>query len=397
MVDTRIIMQAAQQPDINLPDILQRSAESAAAIEQIPLLQRQQQAQTVAIEQSQQASEQARQQQDAIRKSSVIYNYANQLKNLPMAQRRTFLSSIPEETIQDLGIDPQKIQSMAIDDASINTTIAQLAPIVESQREREQQAPADLQTFDALSKGLTEEEVQEAKRIKLGLGSKRKGTRNINIGGVEHVLDLDTGIAEPVRVGGQGITSETVADSESKIAGAKTKAVETQKDVQEFISQAAPKIAAIESNISTYDDVITAIDEGARTGNILSRLPSINEQSKDLDNLRIRLGLDVVSMATFGALSESEMRIALDSALPTTKEPQALREWVVNKQQSQRKAAEAMRDAVSFLDNGGTIGELISLGKNLKKNDSGSQSKPEEPQAQKPKRLKFNPETGLLE
>ena len=52
MVDTSIIMQAARTPDVNLPNILQRSAESAAAIEGLPLLRRQQEAKTQMAEQS---------------------------------------------------------------------------------------------------------------------------------------------------------------------------------------------------------------------------------------------------------------------------------------------------------------------------------------------------------
>ena len=65
MVDTSIIMQAARTPDVNLPNILQRSAESAAAIEGLPLLRRQQEAKTQMAEQSaaQQQAQMQRQEQ----------------------------------------------------------------------------------------------------------------------------------------------------------------------------------------------------------------------------------------------------------------------------------------------------------------------------------------------
>jgi len=291
-----------------------------------------------------------------------MYNYAKQLRALPMAQRRTFLNTIPEQTISDLGIDPQQLQGMPLDDASIDTSIAQLEPLMQMQQGARDTAPAELQTFEALTQGLTDEEVAEAKRVRLGLGARAKGSKQVEIGGVPYILDQDSGTLTPVEVGGQQVTAETVGESKGRIESEKTRAVESAKDVQEFISEAAPKIAAIESNIKTYDEVIQAIDEGARTGAVVARLPSINEASKSLDNLRIRLGLDVVSMASFGALSESEMNIALSSALPTNKEPAALRKWVVDKQKAQRKAADAMRDAVSFLNNGGTIAELIELG-----------------------------------
>ena len=131
MVDTNIIMQAAGTPRVNLPDILRRSAESAAAIEQAPLLTQQQQIRTQAMESQQQQSEAQQQQQEALRKGGIMYNYASQLKSLPMAQRRTFLASVPADTISDLGIDPEQLKSLAIDDASIDTTIAQLEPLIQ--------------------------------------------------------------------------------------------------------------------------------------------------------------------------------------------------------------------------------------------------------------------------
>lgn len=364
MVDTSIIMQAARQPSVDLPGILQRSAESAAAIEALPFQQQALEQQVAAQASNQQFVEQQRQAQDALRKAGIIYSYATQLKSLPMAQRRTYLSSIPQETLQDLGFDPKSLTSLAIDDASIDTAISQLSPLVQaSQGGGRSAAPAELQTFEALTEGLSEEEIEEAKRVRLGLGARAKGKKQVEIGGVPYILDQDAGTLEPVQVGEEDITAETVGRSKGIIRAEETGAIEDVKAAKKFVAEAAPRISAIESNIATYDEVIAAIDSGARTGAIVSRLPSINEASKTLDNLRIRLGLDVVSMASFGALSESEMNIALSSALPTNKEPAALRKWVVDKQNAQRKAAEALRDAVSFLNNGGTMAELIELGR----------------------------------
>ena len=358
-------MQAARTPNVNLPDILQRSAESAAAIERAPIITDQLRAQAAQQQVDIDFTQQQRQQQDSMRKGGIIYNYAKQLKSLPMAQRRTFLNTIPEESLTELGIDPAQIQGFAIDDASIDTAIAQLEPLIMSAK-GSSATPAELQTFSALTEGLSPEEVEEAKRVRLGLGARAKGKKNVDIGGVPYILDQDTGTLTPVEVGGAEVTAETVGRSKGQIKARETGAVEDVKTAKAFVADAVPKLSAIEQNIANYDEVIQAIDSGARTGSIVSRLPSINEASKTLDNLRTRLGLDVVSMGSFGALSESEMQIALSAALPTNKEPAALREWVVQKQSAQRKAADALRDAVSFLENGGTVGELIQLSKTKK-------------------------------
>lgn len=143
MVDTSIIMQAARTPNVNLPDILQRSAESAAAIENLPLLQRQQEAQAQVAEQSaaqqqsqMQRNEQLHNRQESIRKAGIIYNYGKQLKALPQAQRRTFLNTIDKETINDLGFDEDTFNKIQTDDGSIDTLLAQIEPIIQSGQDK---------------------------------------------------------------------------------------------------------------------------------------------------------------------------------------------------------------------------------------------------------------------
>lgn len=373
MVDTSIIMQAARTPNINLPDILQRSAESAAAIENLPLLRRQQEAQAQVAEQSAaqqqsqiQRNEQLHNRQESIRKAGIIYNYGKQARALPQEQRRTYFNTIDKDIIRDLGFDDQSFAKIATDNGSLDTMLAQIEPIIQSEQ-GQSSSPAELQTFNALTEGLSEDDIEQAKRVRLGLGARSKGNKNVDIGGVPYILNQDTGTLTPVEVGGSQVTADTVGGSKGKIKALETQAAESAKDVQEFISAAVPTLNKIESNISNYDDVLNAIDSGARSGAIVSRLPSINEASKDLEVLRNKLGLDVVGMASFGALSEGELKLALDTALPTNKDPEYLRGWVTDKRDAQIKAAEVLRDSVAFLNNGGTIADLIELGRNRRK------------------------------
>jgi lysophospholipase L1-like esterase len=56
--------------------------------------------------------------------------------------------------------------------------------------------------------------------------------------------------------------------------------------------------------------------------------------------MRSRLGLDVVGAVTFGALSEGELNLALDVALPTDLSPPDLKKWVLNKKAAQEKVVD---------------------------------------------------------
>lgn len=112
------------------------------------------------------------------------------------------------------------------------------------------------------------------------------------------------------------------------------------------------------SNISNIDEAISAIDRGAETGVIASKLPNVKSASIELANVRNRLGLDVVGATTFGSLTQGELNLALDTALPTNLQPKELRKWLVNKKAAQEKLANRLNEQVVFLSRpGATVGE----------------------------------------
>lgn len=124
------------------------------------------------------------------------------------------------------------------------------------------------------------------------------------------------------------------------------------------------KLAPVKSAIQNIDDAITAIDDGAETGFIMSKLPSIKAESIRLDNIKNRMGLDVVGSVTFGALSASELDMALDTALPTNLEGQELKKWLQAKKQAQLKTIANLEEAAAFLARGtNTIDDFIQLKK----------------------------------
>ncbi|MEO1538591.1 MAG: hypothetical protein AAFR73_12770 [Pseudomonadota bacterium] len=107
----------------------------------------------------------------------------------------------------------------------------------------------------------------------------------------------------------------------------------------------------LQSNIGNIDTAIEAIDNGAQSGIIYNMLPSVTQASASLENAMNRMGLDVVGAVTFGALSEKELRIAMETAVPQNLRPQQLRAWLVEKREAQQKAAAMMADAAQFLTN----------------------------------------------
>lgn len=157
------------------------------------------------------------------------------------------------------------------------------------------------------------------------------------------------------RLGGSGLTSQQRVD-EAAASRLQTQQIDTSVALgRDAFEQMAP----VASSISMYDQAIAEIDSGAETGPIYSRLPSFSEASVRLDNIQGQLGINVINMATFGALSEKELALALDTALPTNLPPQKLREWLVAKRDAHRKLYNELRNAATFMSRGGTLADYL--------------------------------------
>ena len=124
--------------------------------------------------------------------------------------------------------------------------------------------------------------------------------------------------------------------------------------------QALETIPKIRSNLSNLRRAKELVDkEGAQTGAIAERFPSWRASTIELLNLRNQLGIDVINSATFGALSESELELALQTALPTKMDQEELSNWIQSKIDAQEKLVTYMEDAALFFLRGGSAADWL--------------------------------------
>jgi hypothetical protein len=166
---------------------------------------------------------------------------------------------------------------------------------------------------------------------------------------------------------------------EQEQARAITGQKEAGKAAIKVSTDAFNRLEPINTVISNINEGIRLLDEGASTGPVVSKLPSIRSASVQLDNLQGRLGLDVIGQTTFGALSESELRFALDTALPKNLEPAELKDWLVEKRDAQQKLSNYLGDVAVFLGTpGNTVADWVSAQRELR----ASQPAPESAETQ---------------
>ena len=115
------------------------------------------------------------------------------------------------------------------------------------------------------------------------------------------------------------------------------------------------------SNIANLEEAKRlVVEEGANTRVIADRLPNWKASTVALDTVKNELGLDVVGSVTFGALSQGELTLALNTALPTNLSEDALVDWIDRKIVAQRKLQDYLyAQAIYLADGDKTIGDWL--------------------------------------
>ena len=83
------------------------------------------------------------------------------------------------------------------------------------------------------------------------------------------------------------------------------------------------------------------------------------------------MGLDVIGSVTFGALSQGELDLALDTGLPTGMNEPQLIDWIERKIAAQNKLNAYYNRQATFLSDGDkTIGDWLRVNKEQQENDT---------------------------
>lgn len=187
--------------------------------------------------------------------------------------------------------------------------------------------------------------------------------------GQQFVIQTDRNTGAAKRVDVEGAVTATPSqrrdrEAESEVSVAQRKSnIELRKsqvkDANQIAKDTFIKIPAIKSQLSTIKNAIQSIDKGGSTGFMQNFFPSFMSETLDLQNSLNQMGLDVVSATTFGALSEGELRLAMDVAAPRSMQPEALKSWLIERQGAKKKLIREMEKMSSALGGNMTVKEYL--------------------------------------
>lgn len=155
------------------------------------------------------------------------------------------------------------------------------------------------------------------------------------------------------------------AQAEINIAVGKTKGQEEAKAGFKLADQYLQQADGLRTSIGLTSEALSAIDDGALTGKAAQMWPTWRAATLRLEQIQRQMGLDVVQNTTFGSLSEGELNLALETALPTDLKPADLRTWLENKKAAQLKLLDYVNNAAAYLYSGNTISQWLEEQKTL--------------------------------
>lgn len=347
-------------------------------------------AQLAQAAQQMRANEQQMAAQEQQREFESIVRGAVQLKSIPTREERIkFLESRSQE-ILDRGGNPSDTQEVLNllkqgNDEQANQLIERTLDvgrqfgIIQPQQTRFEpilNAEGEVIAQKDVTTGRAFADPRAAERLKQSVDAGKKvQSSEILPGGLTRITYTD-GTTEVV----QEDDATKALIKQSELWGAELQGLRAgeRSAASESIKQsieAFKGLKSVKTSISNLEEGMKLIDEGAETGVVASRLPSVKAASIKLDTLQGQLGLDVIGNTTFGALSEAELRFALDTALPKKLQPEELKKWMKEKRDAQIKLSNYLEDAAIFLGTpGNNVADFLEMKRQEQKDEQSQET-----------------------
>ena len=117
--------------------------------------------------------------------------------------------------------------------------------------------------------------------------------------------------------------------------------IKDKAKAQEMGTEYYVKAQEYRRQVDEFERIMTASKEGALSGTVAQYIKAFDAQTATLRGLVNELGISVINSATFGALSEREMEMAMKTNINEGLKPEELRKQVYIQIRARRKLAQA--------------------------------------------------------
>lgn len=199
-------------------------------------------------------------------------------------------------------------------------------------------------------------------KAKMGVGFMPKyngGLQTDPSTGQQYVVKSDPNTGESTRINVDGAIQQTPQQGVDMESNAAIKLQDIQK-AQEVGQQAFGQMEAMQTVVRQLQSAKDAVvNGGASTGIMQKYLPAFDAATAEFRVVANRLGIAVINSATFGALSEQELRLAMETGFPRDLSGPELIKWIDSKIAAQTKMANSLYSKARSLTSGIRYSEFI--------------------------------------
>lgn len=190
-------------------------------------------------------------------------------------------------------------------------------------------------------------------KAKMGSGymSKFSGVQKDPITGQLFIIRSDPNTNKSERIDVAGAFAQTPQQNIDMESAGRRKEADIVK-ATEVGQQAFGRAAVIDEMLTKLETAKRAVGDGASSGIIARYIPSFNAATSELRSMANMLGIDIINSATFGALSEKELQLALSTGLDLSLQGDELRQHIDDKINAQTKMRNALLDKARVLTSG---------------------------------------------
>lgn len=169
--------------------------------------------------------------------------------------------------------------------------------------------------------------------------------------GQYYVTTFDPATNQAKRIDVSGAIGETPQQKSQRELEESVRLADIQK-AQTVGQEAFARAGNVDTMLYRLGEAYNALERGGKSGIFQQYLPAFDEATAALRTTANQLGIDIINSATFGALSASELRLALDTGLPMSLGEDELKQYIKRKIAAQTKLRDELLTTARRLSSG---------------------------------------------
>jgi len=191
--------------------------------------------------------------------------------------------------------------------------------------------------------------------------------------GQQYVVKTDPSTGNVTKVDVKGAKGDTYTDKQNIQSDIRLREQDT-KDAYDASQDAFQTANTVNKNVRDLYSMLPLLDQGAESGLLRQFTPAFEANTAQLRSLGNTMGINVINMATFGALSEKELNLALKTAIDMSLPPAELRKQILAKIDAQEKLKNELYKRAQTLSSG-SIGYQEYINQESKAQERGHASR----------------------